>query len=273
MWLYVPSVSVPEPEDSNSDWVWPSAMPSDLSVSWSGKPLLPRSWSHVCRTAPYLRLLSGIASPPLMLARGVEWWIASLQDSPVNRGVSPVDVLEPQTPVGYGMISSASAVSAPPSSSSWRMSQVSFPGEGFATSSLVSLTRAGSMRNGTCSARSKRVPPTNVSGFSFWPLVAKLWSTPGVPSSGGRARSVIEMQTGKSQSTGRKIQRDLESQAKLWEPIHLDQMTEMDGLPSSPQPRDLNPLFVEWLMNWPEGWTDPLHAVFVYDSRETASYH
>jgi hypothetical protein len=50
-------------------------------------------------------------------------------------------------------------------------------------------------------------------------------------------------------------------------------MTEMDGLPSSPQPRDLNPLFVEWLMGWPEGWTDPLHAVFVYDSRETASYH
>jgi hypothetical protein len=30
------------------------------------------------------------------------------------------------------------------------------------------------------------------------------------------------------------------------------------GEPSSPSRRTLNPLFVEWLMNWPPGWT--VHA-------------
>lgn len=29
-----------------------------------------------------------------------------------------------------------------------------------------------------------------------------------------------------------------------------------DGAPSSPPRRILNPLFVEWLMGWPPGWTD-----------------
>ena len=32
--------------------------------------------------------------------------------------------------------------------------------------------------------------------------------------------------------------------------------TTSDGLPSSVPRRNLNPLFVEWLMRWPIGWTD-----------------
>lgn len=33
------------------------------------------------------------------------------------------------------------------------------------------------------------------------------------------------------------------------------QTTETDGEKSSPDRRSLNPLFVEWLMGWPPGWT------------------
>jgi hypothetical protein len=36
---------------------------------------------------------------------------------------------------------------------------------------------------------------------------------------------------------------------------HLDQETSTLGETSSPERRSLNPLFVEWLMGWPPGWT------------------
>jgi len=38
--------------------------------------------------------------------------------------------------------------------------------------------------------------------------------------------------------------------------FHRDLATETDGQASSQQTRRLNPLFVEWLMGWPLGWTD-----------------
>lgn len=37
---------------------------------------------------------------------------------------------------------------------------------------------------------------------------------------------------------------------------HQDLETSIDGQKSSPSPRTLNPLFVEWLIGWPIGWTD-----------------
>lgn len=44
-------------------------------------------------------------------------------------------------------------------------------------------------------------------------------------------------------------------QAKEFPSSHPDPKTSTHGEPSSQLPRKLNPLFVEWLMGWPLGWT------------------
>jgi hypothetical protein len=46
----------------------------------------------------------------------------------------------------------------------------------------------------------------------------------------------------------------------------LDQTTPTDGPSPSLKPRTLNPLFVEWLMGWPLGWTS-------YECSATAFSH
>lgn len=53
---------------------------------------------------------------------------------------------------------------------------------------------------------------------------------------------------------------------------HLDQPTETLGDTSSKERRSLNPLFVEWLMGWPPGWTllGAGHELTDFASSETA---
>ena len=89
MWLHLPtSVYSPEPEDSTS--------PSDSQfqtlaqfATWRGKSLPPRSWRRVCATAHYMRLLSGVMSPPSTAARGVASWMESLAASRARTSAWP----------------------------------------------------------------------------------------------------------------------------------------------------------------------------------------
>lgn len=48
--------------------------------------------------------------------------------------------------------------------------------------------------------------------------------------------------------------------------------TETDGAPSSPERRSLNPLFVEWLMGWPPGWTLLVSTDFGCSATEFARF-
>ncbi len=109
----------------------------------------------------------------------------------------------------------------------------------------------------------------------------QLWYTPNVPN-GGRTLSSDTSSTGKT-ADGVKRQVGLENQANWWmtprshevgqyqysrgdktKPVetltgqalsHQGLETQTDGEKSSPERRSLNPLFVEWLMGWPPGWT------------------
>lgn len=115
-----------------------------------------------------------------------------------------------------------------------------------------------------------------------------LWYTPTVPN-GGRVLSDDTSPTGMTPD-GIKRQVGLENQARRWPTITvadsrasasttagraksgafnpgmnltdairiyspLAQVTVKTGNPSSKERRSLNPLFVEWLMGWPPGWT------------------
>jgi hypothetical protein len=116
------------------------------------------------------------------------------------------------------------------------------------------------------------------------PSQAVHWYTPDV-SSGGRSLSPETTSTGVAPS-GRKVHVGLENQARQWptptslgfadshqpgnsysynktmelaDPISRhslpDPATCEAGEPPSKERRSLNPLFVEWLMGWPPGWT------------------
>jgi hypothetical protein len=53
----------------------------------------------------------------------------------------------------------------------------------------------------------------------------------------------------------RKDEMGLDQQARNWEPSHQAQAHSTNGEKPSKSTRRLNPLFVEWLMGWPIGWT------------------
>lgn len=77
------------------------------------------------------------------------------------------------------------------------------------------------------------------------PSQAAQWSTP----------SVADVQGGrKSRSGDRDSELLMNGQADQL-CSRLDQMPSTNGETSSPDRRSLNPLFVEWLMGWPPGWT------------------
>lgn len=78
----------------------------------------------------------------------------------------------------------------------------------------------------------------------------QLWYTPNVPN-GGRTLSETTSPTGVT-ADGIKRQVGLENQANSFHQVHP--IYEVGGIPSKER-RSLNPLFVEWLMGWPPGWT------------------
>jgi len=89
--------------------------------------------------------------------------------------------------------------------------------------------------------------PNQSFGAGGVPLVAQAaqWSTPSVADvTGGRT----------SRSGDRKGELLLNSQARLVSSRPAPE-TPQPGETPSPERRTLNPLFVEWLMGWPTGWT------------------
>jgi hypothetical protein len=161
-------------------------------------------------------------------------------------------------------------------------------------SSSPTWPTSASMRNGRCYLRPTSEPATGetASGYSLTGRAIRLWPTPCAsnPNDGESpvswfARAVRRERRQRGSSCGM----SLPVAAKLW-PTHLPpgwrrrlaETETADFLPGSvsfhrpprtmtagarrsPTSRVLNPRFLEWLMGWPIGWTDP-------DCSATASY-
>lgn len=152
----------------------------------------------------------------------------------------------------------------------------------YATEQLWTTPSAGDgQRGGTITE--------NMSGTSLVQQVNTLWSTPrasdgekGEPNqtfgAGGQPlpAQTIQWMTPRSHEVGQyqysrgdktKPVETLTGQA----PSHLAQVTVKTGKPHSKERRSLNPLFVEWLMGWPPGWT--LLAWTDFGCSEMALFH
>lgn len=140
MWLHVPIISCPSAPASAALSLESASRDQALagSATWRGKSLPPRGWSRVCKTGPFIRLLSGLTSPPSTASLGVDSWIASLRATRASQTASPERVSARTTIVGSSTMSSASSMkfglivssertslgtrtgSSPPSSRHWK---------------------------------------------------------------------------------------------------------------------------------------------------------
>ena len=98
MWLHLPNECFPSAQDTgelNLDSEALSLLAQ--SATWKTKSVSQASWRRAWKTAPSIRHLSGLTSPPSILSRGVERWIASLGASRASRSRSRDNSAGPTT--------------------------------------------------------------------------------------------------------------------------------------------------------------------------------
>ncbi len=149
-------------------------------------------------------------------------WVGSL----ASRFLSLATGLPRTTSGGCGPSSSESFAVFDPESSSWRTSQGSLLPEWETYS--VTWPRAGMTRSGRAYLLPRLVPPISAGDSSLWPT----------PRASGVAASA-----------------SMEVVHNIAEP--RGNLEEVVAKHVGPSPdRFLNPQFVEWLMGFPQGWTD-----------------
>lgn len=275
MWLHVPglsesSISAPDTADGNSPSdPWFQRAPSAMSNgTLTPHPFSWRGWQK----RGWIRLLSGLTSPPSTVKRGVAGWMSSLPDSHANRSRPPAGNGASTTSVGCGLTLPESSVTWNPATSSWRTYDSLFNTD--SPKSSTTLPISGLMRNGVVSRRPPLAPRTVVTAGGAWPtprarddqrspeahlamkarmggrkdvtsltVLAKMWPTPRA-SDGTRGSDPPHGDGGMSLKT-----------TVLHNPAasHLDPTTTPDGTPTSPR-ADLNPRFVAALMGLPWDW-------------------
>jgi hypothetical protein len=241
------------PVESTAPFVTLSGKPTQRPLSWRG-------WKQ----RPWIALLSGTISDPLMANRGAASWIASLLATRANRSPTPVNEQAPTTIATSGPRSHESSESASPDGASLRTSPAIYllaSRKSFPTWSAW----ATELRR-VCSLRRKWVRRIDGSGCLSW-------QTPSVVDSSGRDYTYPSGDKDNPFPT-------LPGQAESWATPHVNCTTGAgtqgrDGgenlqtqVASHPAPlrtgvdspatsgrRSLNPRFVEWLMGLPLGWT------------------
>jgi hypothetical protein len=254
-WLFVPGL-----EASNSDCAEPCLTPEPFVMS-RGKPLPPRALLSTWKRAPWIRRLSGLTYAPSIQIRGLGWWIASLAATRASLSASPANDEGPRTLDTSGLTSpSTSPLSDRSGASSRTFGGISHLGLMW---SHVTFARWVTELKRESLQRRKSARLTNAQGSSSWP-------TPTAQSYG----------TNQGGGMGRKgaMRPSLETLAKQWPTPTVNgnynqaglSPTSGDGLATvahglhrpetcthgGPCKPTLNPLFVEWLMGFPIGWTD-----------------
>ena len=303
-WLYVP-----ESEGLTSD---SSELIQGIeqSVTSRGRRMQRRYWLNAWKKGGWIRLLSGMISPPSMAEDGVDRWILSLPDSPASRTRLREGRKGMLTSDTSGLSSSESCARCDPPWCSSKTSQDSLPG--FDLSERNYQEWATSLRL-DYSQRVKSGQATRGNGCSSW-----LTPRNAMAKNENLGAATNRVQRGEYRGN---LEEDIASWATPTSRDHKDgdcreANVEVNGLlgrqvlqtpkagppsssdtPNSPRQwptatvpnehcvgrldewggknpwrgtkegkKKLNPLFVEWLMGFPIGWTD-LEPVETQSSR------
>lgn len=257
-----------------ANWVTGSA----LSLTWRGKPLRwPLSSNGRVRDACLARLCSRMSAPSRAWVRPTWCWAGSPAKTSASQASAPASMVNA---AGCGPIWFTYLGTFDPGSYSLRTSQGCLL-TGRCAEFSETFPRSGSMRNGRVYARPTSVLRTNGGASLSWATPdtapdaansganvknrsaslgrqARNWLTPDVPN--GVRTLLPEAIENRGTIDGVKRQVGLQNQAVMFILNgRLDPKT-AHGRASLPNLRtsrpQLNPLFVEWLMGFPFGWTD-----------------
>jgi len=277
MWLYIPDLpSSQEQAALNSDSPLRSELITDQSPTLKGSVRPLRSWLRTWKEGGWIRLLSGMTLQPSQAMSLAHSWIRSTlcqRDSLASRGQSQETEKELKMNDGSGLISSDWFARYDPEASSWRTSQVSFMEE--LNTFSETWPRSGSMRNGHVSERQTLAHRTGGNESSSWPTAQNSdWK--GANHSGSGSNSTRGLST-TSENWATPRANDPEKRGNIvkhWQTPSANedaagtingnmqhmlshQVQVATGITSTNDTgQRLNPLFVEWLMGWPEGWLE-----------------
>lgn len=275
-WLYVPGLADSNSESNSLD------LTSEPSVSWRGKPMQRRSLLRVWAKGGWIRHLSGMTLPPSTANRGVEKWISSLADTRANLSALRGSDKDATILATSGRISPESSEKSSPYRCSWKTSEdIS---SSASERSLPTFEQWATTLRRVCLLRRKLARRTRGSDCSSWPTTkgtdwkdgrrgndlrhgkqlpeeAKQWQTPAKDQFEKRpTNSLLGRQAPRSEIGGQESS-DADPNSRL--PLWQTPRTGAHGVPGAdathggqPKGKRLNPLFVEWLMGWPLGWTD-----------------
>jgi len=257
------------------------------SVWWRGKRSPSPLWRRKWNADPWLRRLSGLTCEPSTLARGVEWWIASLADTHASHSHQPASVVESRTHVTYGQMSLAFCENADPQSAFLRTSPVICRSEH--TKSSASFKRWATALRAHCGQRRRSALPTAEKECSSWefgtllptPTASDYGTQRGIgqqarPSLDTMARrgvwptpTVQDSSNNGGASQMKRNTQPLNAAVRMWPTPVVGTHQQGDGpglivrvMEAERAASDdatggkLNPTWVEWLMGFPLGWTD-----------------
>lgn len=276
MWLVLPPTICSQSVQASEGLTSLSQSQSEMlaqSVTSRGKPKPPQTWQRAWKTGRYMRRLSGLTCPPSTANLGVEQWIASLVATRASQIPSPDHVLDPMMTASLSTnlfgsskkcglsVSFAKTSQGMRTDSSQPLSQLS---KGWATALRLEYSQ-----------RAKWGLPIDASGCSSWatpqardyrsgeghrfnnPDRSKnlndqvdKWPTPTVRDHKGSSPDSIIRNDGKSRMS------QLDTKAEQGFHTSPQVQTTQDGQKSSKNTPRLNPLFVQWMMGWPIGWTN-----------------
>lgn len=259
-WIHVPSTFLASAQASEGSTPESSWQLEGLarSATLNAKSLRAKSWQRVWQTRPSMRLLSGLTSSASTASRGVDSYIASLRDTLASHSPSSGKSQEQATQGTCGPTSQGSSKNANHRSSSSRtcpttsISGLTSYEENY--EKWVSLLRQDYLQ------RLNWVHPTSGSDSSHW----------GTPRAGPSS----------CPSSDRASKFRLEDVIQEWlETATLDPRLSRFFPPERMIPRSgskslkwrhiLSLGFWTWLMNLPQGWTDPSRGI---SSSEFASW-
>ena len=168
MWIHIPLAYVQDTGESN----WDSSQSChelEQSATWKTKSVRAKSWEHVLETESLTMLLSGLTLEPSMRKLGVEKYISSLEDSPVNRIQLQEENEEQTIQENCQEKSCESQMNSDAQLSFWRTLKQSNDSTG--TPSDLSFTDWDTKLKKEYSVRKKQAHHTDAEGSLYWPTM------------------------------------------------------------------------------------------------------